>query len=206
MFDIGFAELALIGLVVLFVAGPERLPEIARVAGAYLRRIKQLVGDVKADVKKELKEYEDLQAQSLIEEVKSDIGEIIPSEDLQAAKAGLESAKRGAQAAVGGLFEAKKTVSDTVRELKREVSVKEILKSESEPRPEKPHPAPAPQSSPARPAPGPEPASGAQPAPEAAPNPEPGPEPDTGAESNPNIRPEPDKPAPMSASSTEPPA
>lgn len=144
MFDIGFAEVALIGLVILFVAGPERLPEIARVAGAYLRRIKQLVGEVKADVKKELKDYESQQAKSIIEEVKSDIGEVIPSEDLKAAKEGLQSIKQGAQAAVGGLFEAKNTVGETVRDLKREVSVKEILKSEAQPRPEtKPQPASA---------------------------------------------------------------
>ena len=33
MFDIGFSELVMIGLVSLIVIGPERLPKVARLAG-----------------------------------------------------------------------------------------------------------------------------------------------------------------------------
>ena len=33
MFDVGFSELVMVGLVSLLVIGPERLPKVARVAG-----------------------------------------------------------------------------------------------------------------------------------------------------------------------------
>jgi len=33
MFDVGFSELVVIGIVALLVLGPQRLPEVARTAG-----------------------------------------------------------------------------------------------------------------------------------------------------------------------------
>ena len=38
MFDIGFTELMLLGVIALLVLGPERLPSAARTAGVLLRR------------------------------------------------------------------------------------------------------------------------------------------------------------------------
>lgn len=55
MFDVGFWELLLIGLVALLVIGPERLPGVARTTGAWLGRAKRFVSDVKADIDEELR-------------------------------------------------------------------------------------------------------------------------------------------------------
>lgn len=38
MFDFGFSELLLIGVVALVVLGPERLPQVARTAGFWLEK------------------------------------------------------------------------------------------------------------------------------------------------------------------------
>ena len=54
MFDIGFSELILIGVVALLVIGPERLPGAARVAGLWLGRIKRSFNTIKEDVEREL--------------------------------------------------------------------------------------------------------------------------------------------------------
>jgi sec-independent protein translocase protein TatB len=54
MFDIGFWELALIGIVALLVVGPERLPRMARTAGLWLGRARRFVSSVKADIDREL--------------------------------------------------------------------------------------------------------------------------------------------------------
>lgn len=54
MFDIGFTELVLIGVVALLVLGPERLPDAARVAGLWLGRIKRGFNSIKEDVEREL--------------------------------------------------------------------------------------------------------------------------------------------------------
>ena len=59
MFDIGFSELVVIGLVALIVIGPERLPRVARTAGALLGRFQRYVNDVKSEVRREM-EIEDL--------------------------------------------------------------------------------------------------------------------------------------------------
>lgn len=59
MFDIGFSELIVIGVVALIVIGPERLPRVARTAGALLGRLNRYVNDVKSEVRREM-ELDDL--------------------------------------------------------------------------------------------------------------------------------------------------
>lgn len=53
MFDMGFVELLVIGVVALLVIGPERLPGVARKAGLYFGRLKRFVAHVKSDVERE---------------------------------------------------------------------------------------------------------------------------------------------------------
>lgn len=59
MFDIGFSELMVIGVVALIVVGPERLPRVARTLGHLAGRLQRYVSDVKADINREI-ELEDL--------------------------------------------------------------------------------------------------------------------------------------------------
>lgn len=54
MFDIGFSELLVIGLVALIVIGPERLPRVARTVGHLAGRLQRYVNDVKADINREM--------------------------------------------------------------------------------------------------------------------------------------------------------
>jgi sec-independent protein translocase protein TatB len=58
MFDVGFWELMMIGVVALVVIGPERLPGVARTTGKWVGKIRRFVGDVKADIDQELKAEE----------------------------------------------------------------------------------------------------------------------------------------------------
>ena len=64
MFDIGFSELMVIGVVALIVIGPERLPKVARTMGHLFGRMQRYVNDVKADINREmqLEELRKLQA------------------------------------------------------------------------------------------------------------------------------------------------
>lgn len=55
MFDIGFWELGLIGVVALLVIGPERLPKVAHTAGLWFGRMRRFVSSVKADIDREVK-------------------------------------------------------------------------------------------------------------------------------------------------------
>jgi len=84
VFDIGFSELMVIGVVALVVIGPERLPKVARTAGALFGRMQRYVADVKADINREIEasELKDLKktmtdaAQSFEQSVKSHADEI----------------------------------------------------------------------------------------------------------------------------------
>lgn len=54
MFDVGFSELMVIGLVALIVIGPERLPRVARTVGHLLGRLQRYVSTVKSDISREM--------------------------------------------------------------------------------------------------------------------------------------------------------
>lgn len=84
MFDIGFSEFVVIGIVALVVIGPERLPKVARTAGHLFGRMQRYVADVKADLNREMdaSELRDLKntvteaANSMQDAMQSHVGEI----------------------------------------------------------------------------------------------------------------------------------
>lgn len=54
MFDIGFSELLMVGLVAVVVLGPERLPGAVRVAGLWVGRLKRSFNEIKTQVESEI--------------------------------------------------------------------------------------------------------------------------------------------------------
>ncbi len=54
MFDVGFWEFALIGVIALIIVGPERMPGIARTAGKYAGKAKRFIAKIQDDVGEEL--------------------------------------------------------------------------------------------------------------------------------------------------------
>lgn len=60
MFDISFSELLVISIVALIVIGPEKLPKVARTAGAFMGRLQRFVTQVKEEVNREAR-FEELQ-------------------------------------------------------------------------------------------------------------------------------------------------
>ena len=58
MFDVGFWEICMVGLVSLLVIGPEKLPKAARIAGFWLGKTRNMVAAVKAEIKEELQAEE----------------------------------------------------------------------------------------------------------------------------------------------------
>lgn len=60
MFDIGFMEMALIGVVALVVIGPERLPGVARTAGRWLGSARRFMSSVQADINAEVGKADEL--------------------------------------------------------------------------------------------------------------------------------------------------
>lgn len=54
MFDIGFTELLLVGIVALIVLGPERLPRAARMAGLWMRKARASWYAMRSEFEREL--------------------------------------------------------------------------------------------------------------------------------------------------------
>ena len=54
MFDIGFQELLLIGVLALLVMGPERLPGAIRTASLWLGRLRNSFQQIKNDIEREI--------------------------------------------------------------------------------------------------------------------------------------------------------
>ncbi len=79
MFDIGFSELLLIGIVALVVIGPERLPKVARTVGLLLGRAQRYVATVKADLHREMQLEEVQRAAAALKESMQATGQQIGS-------------------------------------------------------------------------------------------------------------------------------
>jgi sec-independent protein translocase protein TatB len=56
VFDVGFSELVVIGLVALIVLGPKRLPEVARAAGRWTARLRRFIDDTRREIDREIKD------------------------------------------------------------------------------------------------------------------------------------------------------
>jgi sec-independent protein translocase protein TatB len=55
MFDIGFSELLVIGVLGLIVLGPERLPKAARTVGLLIGRIRQTMSGIQQEIEQEVR-------------------------------------------------------------------------------------------------------------------------------------------------------
>ncbi len=53
MFDLGFTEILVIGVVALVVLGPEKMPEVARAAGRFLAKAQSYVSQIKGEFDRE---------------------------------------------------------------------------------------------------------------------------------------------------------
>src|SRR3954463_2558733 len=103
MFDIGFSELLVIGIVALIVIGPQKLPRVARTVGHLMGRLQRYVSDVKADINREI-ELEELR--KMRDSMKTGAGEMKRGGNSELQKPadkrnkGVEGAKPEAPAAV----------------------------------------------------------------------------------------------------------
>lgn len=73
MFDIGFLELLIIGVVGLLVLGPERLPKAARTVGLWIGKIKRTVSGMQREINAQL-EAEELRQKLNEQQKKLDAG------------------------------------------------------------------------------------------------------------------------------------
>lgn len=79
MFDIGFTEILLIGVVALIVVGPEKLPSVIRTGLSYVRQFKSGFAHIKSEVEREL-DLNDLKKD--LNDSKNEASQLIGYDDL----------------------------------------------------------------------------------------------------------------------------
>ena len=99
MFDIGFSELLVIGVVALIVIGPEKLPRMARTVGHLAGRLQRYVSDVKADINREIELDELRKMRDSMQQAASSFETNVQSE-LAKTETDLNKAVEGVDAAV----------------------------------------------------------------------------------------------------------
>ena len=102
MFDFGFAEMLIIGIVALLVIGPERLPDVARKVGSWVARVRRFVTNVRSDVEREFRTDE---LQRMLKQ---------QQDELQSLKDVVNETRQDA-----GVDEIKESVEQSVNEIKQ---------------------------------------------------------------------------------------
>ena len=90
MFDFGFWEIAIIGIITLIVVGPEKMPALARKAGLYVGKFKKFVSKIQNDINNEIKS-EELKEQLSIKDEESSL-----SQTVEEAKSSIDEIKKEA--------------------------------------------------------------------------------------------------------------
>jgi len=58
MFDIGFSELMLVGIMALIILGPERLPKAARTVGLLVGKVRRTMSGIQQEIEQEVRNQE----------------------------------------------------------------------------------------------------------------------------------------------------
>ena len=75
MFDFGFWEIAIIGVITLIVVGPEKMPSLARKLGLYFGKLNRFFNKVKSDINEEIR-MDEIKEQMSMDEEKIIISEV----------------------------------------------------------------------------------------------------------------------------------
>ena len=121
MFDMGFQEIVLIGIIALIVIGPERLPSVARSIGLWVGKMQRFVAGVKSDIANELQtdelrnmlssqEDQIRELKSMVKETQSDLE--------RTAKDAQRSVSEGMDSAVGQVKDAAETARENSAKMK----------------------------------------------------------------------------------------
>jgi sec-independent protein translocase protein TatB len=118
MLDLGLTKMAVIGVVSLVVLGPERLPRVARTAGALFGRAQRYINEVKDEVTREIELSELRQVKSEFVAAAANIESAI-HENLREQQADLKEAWNGGSAGRRGSCRGARVASARRRHMAR---------------------------------------------------------------------------------------
>ena len=76
MFDIGWGELVVIGIVALIAIGPKELPTVLRTLGQYMAKIRRMASDFQGQFQEAMREAEMAELKKQAEDLKSSVSDL----------------------------------------------------------------------------------------------------------------------------------
>jgi sec-independent protein translocase protein TatB len=76
MFDIGWGELVVIGIVALIAIGPKELPTVLRTLGQYMGKVRRMAADFQGQFQEAMREAELAELKKQAEDIKSSVGDL----------------------------------------------------------------------------------------------------------------------------------
>ena len=92
MFDIGWGELVVIGIVALIAIGPKELPTVLRTLGQYMAKIRRMAADFQGQFQEAMREAEMAELKKQAEDLKSSVSDLTKFDPLANSQKEIERA------------------------------------------------------------------------------------------------------------------
>ena len=92
MFDIGWGELVVIGIVALIAIGPKELPTVLRTFGQYMGKVRRMAAEFQGQFQEAMREAEMADLKKQAEDLKSSVSELTRFDPLANTQKEIESA------------------------------------------------------------------------------------------------------------------
>ena len=125
MFDIGWGELVVIGIVALIAIGPKELPAVLRTLGQYMGKVRRMAGEFQGQFQEAMREAEMADLKKQAEDLKSSVSELTNFDPMASTQKEIERAFEMPEAgkAGEGSAEAAPAVPSTLPEPAQQVEV-----------------------------------------------------------------------------------
>jgi sec-independent protein translocase protein TatB len=92
MFDIGWGELVVIGIVALIAIGPKELPTVLRTLGQFMGKVRRMAAEFQGQFQEAMREAEMADLKKHAEDIKSSVGDIANFNPMASTQKEIESA------------------------------------------------------------------------------------------------------------------
>jgi sec-independent protein translocase protein TatB len=92
MFDIGWGELVVIGIVALIAIGPKELPTVLRTLGQYMAKVRRMAAEFQGQFQEAMREAEVADLKKQAEDLKSSVSDLTSFDPLADAQKQVENA------------------------------------------------------------------------------------------------------------------
>jgi sec-independent protein translocase protein TatB len=92
MFDIGWGELVVIGIVALIAIGPKELPTVLRTLGQYMGKVRRMAADFQGQFQEAMREAEMADLKKTADDLKSSVSDLASFDPLASTRTEIERA------------------------------------------------------------------------------------------------------------------